>query len=107
VPALAETFDRAVRRLNEILNELGETSPPLLEQLDADLGVVEEMLLEGMRHDFGAERLEQLRREGDRQLKSYRKGMEDEVYEQTLGNWVARRLREHYRVPRLSLFYLS
>lgn len=107
VPALVETFDRAVRRLNEILSELGETSPPLLEQLDADLGFVEEMLLEGMRHDFGAERLEQLRREGDRQLKSYRKGMGDEVYEQTLGNWVARRLREHYRVPRLSLFYLS
>lgn len=63
-------------------------------------------MLEGLRQHFGSEPLEELRREGERQLKAYRKGMEPDVYQQTLNNWVARRLRESYRVPRLSLFYL-
>jgi len=32
--------------------------------------------------------------------------MSDEIYKQTLENAIAKRIREHYRVPRLSLFYL-
>jgi hypothetical protein len=104
---LGETFDRAARRLKEIVDDLGPASHKSLEQLDADLGLIEEFLLTGLRLHVGEEECGQLSREGDRQLKEYRKGMSDEVYEQTLGNWVARRLRERFRVPRLSLFYLS
>jgi hypothetical protein len=39
-------------------------------------------------------------------LRAYRESMERAIYEQTLNNFIARRLREQYRIPRLSLFYL-
>ena len=33
--------------------------------------------------------------------------MKPEIYQQTLDNYLVRRLREHFRIPRLSLFYLG
>jgi hypothetical protein len=105
-PMLADEFDRAAHRLREIVDELGRASDLSLEQLDKDLGLIEERLLDGLAEDLGGEELDRLHEEGNQQLKEYRSKMESQVYEQTLGNWVARRLRERYRVPRLSLFYL-
>lgn len=105
-PLLAEEFDRAARRLREIVAELGTASNLSLEQIDKDLSFIEERLLDGLAEHLGGEELDKLHEEGNRQLKEYRNKMESQVYEQTLGNWIARRLRERYRVPRLSLFYL-
>lgn len=103
---LAETFSRAVRRLSEIIADLKAASAVLHERIESDLTLVEDLLLEGLKQSAGAARLDELRREGDQQLRAYRKGMEAEVYEQTRNNYIARRLREQSRVPRLSLFYL-
>ena len=103
---LAETFSRAVRRLSEIIADLKAASVVLHERIESDLTLVEDLLLEGLKQSAGAARLDELRREGDQQLRAYRKGMEAEVYEQTRNNYIARRLREQSRVPRLSLFYL-
>src|SRR5205823_470363 len=97
---------RAAHRLSQIIEDLGVTAMAAAEQLETDLTMIEELLLDGLRHSIGADALAQLKRDGDEQLRAYRKGMEPEVYEQTLKNYIARRLREQYRVPRLSLFYL-
>ena len=40
------------------------------------------------------------------QLKPYRSYMEAAVYNQTFNNLLLKRLREHFAVPRLSLFYV-
>ena len=103
---LAEAFSRATRRLGEITADLSAASAVLHERIESDLTLVEEIILEGLRHSAGAATLEELRHEGDQQLRAYRKGMSPEVYEQTRHNFMARKLRERYRVPRLSLFYL-
>lgn len=103
---LAEAFDRAARRLDEIDNDLNRPSDDFLGQLDSDLNLIEGFLLEAIRQHAGEEKLAMLKTDGEKNLKNYRKGMEKEVYEQTLENWIARKLREEYRVPRLSLFYL-
>ncbi len=103
---LAETFQRAAHRLNQLIEDSSMTAMAAAEQLETDLTMIEELLLDGLRHSVGAEALAQLKRDGDEQLRTYRKGMEPQVYEQTLNNHIARRLREQYRVPRLSLFYL-
>lgn len=103
---LAETFHRAAHRLSQLIEDLTVTTMAASEHLETDLTMIEELLLEGLRHSVGAEALAQLKRDGDEQLRTYRKGMEPQVYEQTLNNHIARRLREQYRVPRLSLFYL-
>jgi len=103
---LAETFQRAAERLDQLIADLGAATVARPESLEADLTMIEELLLDGLRESAGAQVLAQLRREGDEQLRTYRQGMEPAVYEQTLRNFLARRLREQYRVPRLSLFYL-
>jgi len=105
-PALAEASNRAVRRLDEIISDLRASAVVMHERIETDLTMIEELLLQGLRQSAGADVLEELKREGDQQLRAYRKGMEAEVYEQTRNNFVARKLRDRYRVPRLSLFYL-
>jgi hypothetical protein len=50
--------------------------------------------------------IEGVRQEGQRQLREYQKRMDQTVYQQTLDHYVAKRLRENYQIPRLSLFYL-
>jgi hypothetical protein len=103
---LAEAFDRAANRLQEISEDLNQLNDDFLGALDADLNLIEAFLLEGIKNHTSEERIAELRKEGEKDLKSYRKGMEREVYEQTLNNWVARKLRDEYHLPRLSLFYL-
>lgn len=103
---LAEAFDRAARRIEEISEDLSQPNDDFLGQLDSDLNLIEEFLLEAIRQHASGEKLAELRAAGEKDLKNYRKGMDAEVYEQTLNNWIARKLRDEYRVPRLSLFYL-
>lgn len=103
---LSETFGRTVERMIQIVETLqeGETVSP--EMLEMDLTMIEEVILDGLKEHAGEGALAQLRKEGQHQLKAYKQAMEPEIYHQTLENFVARRLREQYRVPRLSLFYL-
>lgn len=102
-----ETFARAITRLNDIIADLQNTNSLSPERLEADLTLLEALLLEGVQESAGADVLQQLRQEAQKQLRAYRQTMEPPVYEQTLANFVARRLREQFRIPRLSLFYLS
>jgi hypothetical protein len=103
---LAEVFSRAARRTNEITAVLRETKTVDPERLENDLTQIERVLLEGLRDNLGVEERAQLRSEAEQQLKGYKQRMGPEVYEQTLENYFARRLREKYHVPRLSLFYM-
>jgi hypothetical protein len=64
------------------------------------------VILDGLKEGIGQEQLKVVRQEGHQKLRSYKKSMGREVYEQTMNNFVARRLREQFGVPRLSLFYL-
>jgi transcriptional regulator NrdR family protein len=64
------------------------------------------VILDGLRDQAGEEKLRRLLKEADDRLRRYKQSMEREVYEQTVGNFVAQRLREIHEVPRLSLFYL-
>jgi hypothetical protein len=105
-PTLREAFSRASERLSQIIEDMemsGLVSPELLEM---DLIMIEEAVLDGLKEHAGGEKLGRLRKEADDKLRRYKQSMEREVYEQTVGNFVAQRLREMHEVPRLSLFYL-
>lgn len=104
--SLAETFRRAARRLEELTTALRDSLIIRHEQLETDLTLIEEFMLAGLRQSTDTDILKQLEQEADAQLRSYRKGMTPEVYQQTRDNFMARKLREQRRVPRLSLFYL-
>jgi hypothetical protein len=103
---LRDTFTRIIERLMEIIEDLEETKAISLEALELDLMMIEEVILDGLKEHAGEDMLRQLRKEGEEKLRGYKLNMEREVYEQTIHNFIARRLREQYQIPRLSLFYL-
>ncbi len=104
--ALENAIDRARERLKEITAEI-EGSPRVnAEALERDLDGIDRMVLEGARESLGEEELKKLRAEAESHLRSYRKKMDKAIYEQTVQNFIARRLREMNNIPRMSLFYL-
>lgn len=105
-PRLDEVLRRAVRRLDEMIKRLRQSGAIDPEPLEAGLTEIEGWLLAGLRENLTIDDSAQLRREAEIQLKGYKQGMEAKIYEQTLENFIARRLRERFRVPRLSLFYM-
>ncbi len=92
------------------LRTLGAHIPPIatayLEELERNLTVLEEKSHASLLRGTPVEELAQLRAEVDRGLAAYRRRMTaaevDLLERQSLKN----RLLEHYKIPRLSLFYM-
>ena len=103
---LAESFARTAARLQQLLDEVQTAAHIDTEALEQDLTIIEELILDGLKQSLGAEGLVALEREAHNQLRTFREKMGKEIYEQTVDNYIARRLREQHQVPRLSLFYL-
>lgn len=104
--ALGEALARSVARLNEIIRDVQSAEALDVEGMEQELSRLEEMIYEGLLGCVATEELEAVRREGKRQLREFKKRMNKELYQQTLDHYIAKRLREHYRIPRLSLFYM-
>lgn len=103
---LAESFARTATRLQQLFDEVQTAAHTDTEALEQDLTITEELILDGLRQSLGAESLAALEKEAHQQLRAFREKMGKEIYAQTVDNYIARRLREQYQVPRLSLFYL-
>ncbi|MEP7339941.1 MAG: hypothetical protein ABI977_19540 [Acidobacteriota bacterium] len=106
IEVLKETFERVALRLEQIIDDVQTAALLSPEDLETDLTMIEEVILDGLKEGIGQEQLKAVRQEGHQKLRSYKKSMGSEVYEQTMNNFVARRLREQFGIPRLSLFYL-
>jgi hypothetical protein len=104
--ALRDALGRTIERLDALLDDVRTAQEVDVEALERELVRLEQILDEALRACLPPERIEEMRREGERQLKTYKARMSDELYEQTLARYVAKRLREQYGLPRLSLFYL-
>ena len=104
--ALANAIDRARARLKEITVEVEGSSRVDAEALERDLDGIDRMILDAARESLGEEEIKKLRAEAESHLRSYRKKMDKAIYEQTVQNFIARRLRETNSIPRMSLFYL-
>jgi hypothetical protein len=104
--ALENAIDRARARLKEITAEVERSARVDAEALERDLDGIDRMILEAARESLGEEELKKLRAEAESHLRSYRKKMDKAIYEQTVQNFIARRLREMNQIPRMSLFYL-
>jgi hypothetical protein len=104
---LVEEFSRAEARLTEIVTSLAASARLESEGLERDLTALEELLLKAVMEHAPPGEIEAERDAARKQLKGYKKGMDKEVYLQTLEKLLARRLREIYHVPRLSLFFME
>jgi vacuolar-type H+-ATPase subunit H len=103
---LENAVERARARMKEIIAEVEGPGRVDAEALERDLDGLDRMILDAARENLGEEELKKLRAEAESHLRSYRKKMDKAIYEQTVQNFISRRLREISNIPRMSLFYL-
>jgi hypothetical protein len=101
-----EAVERVLPRLDALIADVRSAEPLDFEALERELTRLETILYDALVECLPAAEIEEIRTEGKNQLKEYRRKMEESLYEHTLANYVAKRLREKYAIPRLSLFYL-
>jgi hypothetical protein len=106
-PALVRVLEESVSGLH-ICSVLVE-SPGLidLEDLERRLTVLDDRIHAGLLLHAGDETMLRLRREMDCALAAYRRKMKAEQLALVEKQYLQKRLLEEFRLPRLSLFYLS
>lgn len=103
---IQQTVQRADTRLDDMVQDMKSAQTLDLEAIEQELSRLETMLYETLLQCIPPDELEAVRKEAKRQLREYKKRMEPHIYRQTMDHYVAKRLREQYRLPRLSLFYM-
>jgi ribosome-binding protein aMBF1 (putative translation factor) len=103
---LAEALSRAAALLSEIETDYATAAVPDARKLEDSLTGIERMLDDAIEAAVSDNELEAARAEIDAQLKPYQRHMDKAAVKQTRDNLLRKRLREHFGVPRLSLFFL-
>jgi hypothetical protein len=105
-PSLHESLRRATALLSDLEAEVTQAAKPDAQRLEVSLTGIERLLSEALYAATETEKLDEIRKEMKQQLRPYRSHMEKAIYEQTLKNFLLKRLRDQFGVPRLSLFHL-
>lgn len=103
---LAEALSRATTLLAEINDDYASAAHPDARKLEDSLTGLERLLDDAIREAATAREMESANVEIDAQVKPYKRQMDKAAFEQTRENLLRKRLREHFGVPRLSLFFL-
>jgi hypothetical protein len=98
---LEEVIDRVVARLEELKTNYADA-----ESLENDLTNLEKLLDENLLENSNKELFAKLQTETEKELQSYQKKMEPEVFQRTFDLILLKKLRFELGIPRLSLFYL-
>jgi hypothetical protein len=104
---IAARTAEASERLAALATVLDAPGALDLEDLERRLTVIEEKLTAAMRAAAPDETLVGIRRDLDRQLAPYRGKMTAAQLGQLEQKYIDKRLWEHYKLPRFSLYYLS
>jgi hypothetical protein len=104
---LSEALARATTLLVDIENDFASGAALDTRKLEDSLTGLERMLNDAMLSVVDKDGFDELKREVKDQLKPYRTQMEAAAYKQTFDNLLLKSLREHFAIPRLSLFYVS
>ena len=103
---LSETLARVISLLSDIEKDFASSRTLDTRRLEDSLTGLERMLNAAMFSVVSSTELEALTNGVKEQLKPYRSEMEAAVYKQMFENLLLKRLREHFGMPRLSLFYV-
>ena len=104
---MAEALGRASDRLADVRASVAEGVYLNTELLERDLTGLEALVERALVEHAPPELVAAARADAKLQLKPHRKAMEKAIYQQTFDRFVARSLREQFRVPRLSLFFMD
>jgi hypothetical protein len=105
-PVLAEELAEAAGVLQSLRTQALAQPPGDLEATERNLTALEEKLYASLLRGTAVEVLAQLRAEVDRGLIPFRRKMAAAEVESLERRFLKNRLLEHYKIPRLSLFYL-
>lgn len=97
----AASLEAAASALNDLA-----TAPPLLEELERRMTVLEEKLVAALMLSTPEEDLVRFRGDADRAIAPYRSKMPAMQIEQLRKQYIHKRLFEQATIPRLSLFYM-
>ena len=103
---LSEAISRVTNLLTDLRKDFAEATQPDARQLEISLTGLERTLSDALLRVVPQEEMAAAKKETKEQLRPYRSNMDKAVYEQTFSNLLLKRLREDFRLPRLSLFYL-
>lgn len=103
---LSEALKRAATLLEDIEKDFLTSASFDARRLEDSLSGLERMLADSLFLTVAAGDLEAMKVEIKTQLKPYRSQMDSAAYDQMLNNFLLKRLREKFAVPRLSLFHL-
>jgi hypothetical protein len=106
-PELVTLWEEALRALQSCMALLDSPTPLDVEDLERRLTLLDERIHAGMLLHASEELLLRLRREMDSALSAYRRKMKAGQLALVEKQFLQKRLLEEFRVPRLSLFYLS
>ena len=105
-----DEFSEALKRVTELLREVSDdyksAAQPDTRKLEESLTGFERLLDDAMRTAIERKELKLVENEVDTQIKPYQRHMDKAAFTQTRDNLLRKRLREHFGVPRLSLFFL-
>ena len=103
---LKEALQRATSLLVEVRKEYEGAARPDTRKLEESLTGIDRMLDDAIRTTIADDQLAAMTTEVESQVRPYKRQMDKAAYEQTRANLLRKRLREHFDIPRLSLFYL-
>jgi hypothetical protein len=106
-PGLVTLWEEALRALQSCTLILDSPGPLDVEDLERRLTLLDERIHAGLLLHASEDMLLRLRHEMDRALAAYRRKMKAEQLALVEKQYLQKRLLEEFRVPRLSLFYLS
>lgn len=103
---MSQALSRAGTLLSEIKDDYESAAQPDARRLEDSLTGIELLLDDALRMAASESELEAASAEIDAQVKPYKRHMDKAAFEQTRENLLRKRLRDHFGVPRLSLFFL-
>ena len=101
-----EGLARAAALLTEVREDYSTSANPNTRKLEESLTGIDRLLDDSIRAVVKESELASILSEIDSQMKPYKRHMDKPAFEQTRDNLLRKRLRDHFGVPRLSLFYL-
>ena len=103
---LSEALTRAIALLADIEKDFASGATLDTRKLEDSLTGLERMLNDSMLSVAGGSTLDEFKNGVKDQLKPYRSQMDAAAYKQTYDNLLLQSLREHFALPRLSLFFV-
>ena len=99
----SEAFERALRRLAAVREEVMERSTLDLAELDRELEQIASTLVSDLREHLDRDEVKQLKAECRKELRVYRKHVSKEVFDQLLAKQLEKKFRERFELPEFSL----